>query len=195
MTNSTDLGDLVERLKALLAKATPGPWRVAEQRHTQPEPDPLSGKDRRNSIWAGHDRQPMPVVALSSVRPKNTDESWPWMIALSKDDAALIVEAVNALPALLAHLESTASIRQGMEAALERIAAASDDYIGPDEWQARLTWIEAELEAESTRLPFGSNDEPPCRNGWEVSELIAERAGLIARTALASREQSKGGGE
>lgn len=62
-----------------------------------------------------------------------------------------------------------------------------DDNFPPDggvSVAARIKWIENELEDEPNRLPYGSNDRPPCRNGHEIAELLIEYGGLIARAAL-----------
>jgi hypothetical protein len=68
--------------------------------------------------------------------------------------------------------------------ALERIAKQADDVTPTEGFEEQIAWIEAELDDEPNRLPYGDDEQPPCRNGYEVSELIAEHAGLVARQAL-----------
>lgn len=59
------------------------------------------------------------------------------------------------------------------------------------EEQARLSWIEAELEDEPNRPAYSFNTEGPlCRNGHEVAELLLERAELKLKAAEAAIRQT-----
>lgn len=74
-------GELVDRLRALLAKATPGPWHIRT----------LENFGFNLVHYTGGDKFDIARVA------KCSDEA----------NAALIVEAINALPTLLDRLSST----------------------------------------------------------------------------------------
>jgi len=74
--------DICERLRELLAKATPGPWAVDGPPHNQ-------------IVWSGPDDR---VCFMTHSDGADVERD--------KATAALIVEAVNALPDLLATIES-----------------------------------------------------------------------------------------
>jgi hypothetical protein len=100
-------------------------------------------------------------------------------MCVSADDLRIIVERN-----LSAALE--ASHHAELVEALQKIAEwAEEEGMPPEVREQRLAWIDAELEAEPTRSLYGLNGEPPCRNGHEITELIAERACLIAQLTLA----------
>lgn len=86
----------LDALKELLAKATPGPWKISLTDDTS-----IINADRREVCTADGDY--------------NSPDDWPLMEA----NAALIVAAVNSLPALL-------SERDALRAGLEHLANASD---------------------------------------------------------------------
>lgn len=101
------MADLIDELRGLMAKATPGPWKVSETGATIRAShvyDPLGGLPRlcTTRITFGYDG--------------NADQR--------AIDYALIVAAVNALPALLATLAEA-------ERALEGAAAAIGDWSRP----------------------------------------------------------------
>lgn len=80
--------------------------------------------------------------------------------------------------------------------ALERIAAWSGEEALPDAWQERLAWIESELEDEPNRPLYALDSEQPlCRNGNELAELLLECIGLTARAALQPASDKGGAGE
>lgn len=74
--------------------------------------------------------------------------------------------------------------------ALERIQARADGWVPKEGFAARISWIEAELDDEPNRPLYRKGDVPPCRNGHEVTELIAEHAGLVARAALSPQNDA-----
>ena len=92
MPDPQTVAELVTELRALLEKATPGPWRLwdgyaafdGSQRCLR------IGNDAGRGIRAGHD---------------DTD------LAGSREDFELVAEAVNALPRLLAALEAGERLR------------------------------------------------------------------------------------
>ena len=101
----------IERLRGLLANATPGPWANQRQR-----PLAIVSADQAGLLWGGsvdpdQDRQrfahPLAVVQLDDLTLRdNPDiaERFPHRRvhpAIAQADADLIVAAVNALPALL----------------------------------------------------------------------------------------------
>jgi hypothetical protein len=91
-----DLAGVVEKLKGLLAKATPGPWRQMEQ-------------------WIGASSGPPPIATSHqdyATAPGGTHH------AEALANAALIVEAVNALPSLLPALEALAAREAAMREAI-----------------------------------------------------------------------------
>lgn len=111
-----------ERLKELLAKATPGPWVVAEK----PKYDHILSADGRYIFEPGR-----PVV--------------------QRQDAQVIVAAVNALPELLVDLEAArrelAEVRERMSEREHdmhmRIRAGYDQTVA-DLWKAHCKGIESE---------------------------------------------------
>jgi hypothetical protein len=96
----------IEGLKALLEKATPGPWKVADKVATV-------GGDRYLVIT-----HPAGWVSLIMEGDDGRDEA----------DAVLIVAAVNALPDLLATITALEDKLAGCVEALEEIAT----YPGPN---------------------------------------------------------------
>ena len=98
---------LVERLRELLAKATPGPWQIEEREL----PHYLKGEFHTEraifTVW--HHPQlkgPLPVVGQSIGIGETKDAPAIKFTHINAGDAALIVEAHNALPALLDELDT-----------------------------------------------------------------------------------------
>lgn len=166
--------DLSVRLGELLAKATSGPWQ--------------NGIDDLDGVVS--------VAPVATVGDGNVVCLPPaWGMTASRErwlaNAALIVEAINALPQLLAERAALNVRVEEARGTLERIAEHDVSSLLDAEIAERISWIEAELAAEPYRTPYGDGDEPPCRNGYEVTELVAERASLIARAYL-TKEASDG---
>lgn len=115
-----------------------------------------------------------------------------------KGDIASRVDAVEEITRLRAELSSLRGEGEGSDVigrlvgALERIRHRADGWVPEEGFEARIAWIEAELDDEPNRMPYGDGITPPCRNGYEVSELLAEHAGLVARQALASIPSTEG---
>lgn len=93
-----DTTDLVARLEGLLEKATPGTWAVAEDRADRPHQRFIGSNGGNNGIWIAE--------------AKGGD---------CAANAALIAEAITALPALLA------AVREG-EAEVEKLRAATEPF-------------------------------------------------------------------
>lgn len=97
MTNPSSL-DIVARLQELMAKATPGPWTVCGVR----------GKAHnigKKAVF--HDIGP-DGVSIAAVWYQEKD-------GLGFIDAHLIVEAINSLPALFAHIDAVEKERRAEE--------------------------------------------------------------------------------
>ena len=95
---AVDAAQLAE-LRQLLAEATEGPWFVASR----------EGDDEAWWIWADRD-EPFTVAQASYGGPDNRTDG-----EAEEADAALIVAAVNALPALLAAAEERDRLRAAIE--------------------------------------------------------------------------------
>ncbi|RSU58052.1 hypothetical protein [Sphingobium yanoikuyae] len=101
--------DIIQELRSLIAKATPGPWETVE---TKIPWSIASGKqgnhtERRIATTWDHpqSRAPSPVVT-GSVGLGFDGGPPAHLVHISKEDAALIVAAINHLPALLDRLEA-----------------------------------------------------------------------------------------
>ena len=117
------MGSEIEKLRALLASATPGPWHVGTEGMRIAKMDDYAGTSVRVNLSKGRD-------------PRAEDSSL---------DAALIVAAVNALPALLDVCEAAEACRDA-EAA---IAAAPQDC---DEDDIALGGLHRLAEAAALKL-------------------------------------------
>jgi hypothetical protein len=111
MTDKID----VAGLRALVAKATPGPWRV-EQMHTSAHIHQQDGLHWLASCVVGHGDWHNPEASRGA------------------KDAALITAAVNALPALLDAAEATAALEGEVRKRLDSAKAwrAGTDEGTPD---------------------------------------------------------------
>jgi hypothetical protein len=117
--------------------------------------------------------------------------------ALRPDPQSGWLEPPPASPPAEALPSPTSGAEGGGEAfaALKRINALADSGFTPPEGaEARIAWIEAELEDEPNRPVYGDGSVEPRRNGHEVSELIVEHAGLVSRAALAKPASEPAGG-
>lgn len=119
--------DIIQELRGLIEKATPGPWETVE---TKIHWSIASGKqgnhtERRIATTWDHpqSRAPSPVVT-GSVGLGFDGGPPAHLVHISEEDAALIVAAINHLPALLDRLE-----------AAERGKAMRDARPNPD-WPA-----------------------------------------------------------
>ncbi|API60568.1 hypothetical protein BSL82_15795 [Tardibacter chloracetimidivorans] len=100
----------IERLRSLMEKATPGEWF-----HDTEDGEDGRGKVAFRSIYAAQGEHSIKLFdALNSdaaciIEESDGDEYGPWIYAydeVSDKNAALIVEAVNALPDLLSHIDA-----------------------------------------------------------------------------------------
>jgi len=112
--------DIIQELRSLIAKATPGPWETVE---TKIPWSIASGKqgnhtERRIATTWDHpqSRAPSPVVT-GSVGLGFDGGPPAHLVHISKEDAALIVAAINHLPALLDRLEAAERGWQPIETA------------------------------------------------------------------------------
>ena len=165
MTAPLDLG----RLRALLEKATPGPWRAVEA-------ETAFRIQRASDPWN--------YITTATYSPLGGIPKWEGMQA----NAALIVAAVNALPALLSRVEeleaTVAQWKEGVESAnrlTQRFAAERDEA------RARAAALEAGLRRygghRGCRAGLPSLETPgkicECKCGWDelARALLAPEGG------------------
>lgn len=105
--------DIIQELRGLIEKATPGPWETVE---TKIPWSIASGKqgnhtERRIATTWDHpqSRAPSPVVT-GSVGLGFDGGPPAHLVHISEEDAALIVAAINHLPALLDRLEAAEAV-------------------------------------------------------------------------------------
>lgn len=110
MTHPSDMAVLVERLRALLAKATPGPWQ-AQQPDTVDVLVPIIGL-RLDDQGKPMETPTNGLVGGAMLYPTEIDAE---DYERAEANAALMVAAVNALPALLDALSTDQ--RTGQEVA------------------------------------------------------------------------------
>lgn len=100
-TNHPTPGDeLVERLRGLLANATARPWRVFESRFGSDVIAIMKGNQPRRDQRGDHVRRWPEIVAWPGFDASDVPHRY------RRVNAELMVEAVNALPALLDELEA-----------------------------------------------------------------------------------------
>lgn len=128
----TDKPDL-EGLEKLLTAATPGPWRIADMWGYASE-----------TIAAGHAAQYVAVAEMGNDgEPRHGRE---------RDDAALIVAAVNALPTLLSTIRDLEARVEAMREALKNLVDAADEAANAENiGYLHLPIIEATAALESSR--------------------------------------------
>ncbi|WP_419808356.1 hypothetical protein [Sphingomonas sp.] len=197
---SGDVADCAE-LRALLAKATPGPWIVNGCRGKV-----MDGKRKLVCHDIGPDGDAVAAVWFN----ERTGEGW--------SDARAIVAAINGLPALLDHIDGEpARIAEAVRERDERAKLVGDmcwdaddperPYDDPLEWHQevwpqevtpfinRFQW--AERLPDSWELfipPVGDDDEWTVKSFDSAEKAEAARSAILARTQTASSEQSDGGG-
>lgn len=117
----TEAERLAERLEALLAKATPGPWGIWFEQ--------IDGKaDRAIQELVEQVHATNPIG--NSLVMLDADGKCPAITGCgptSVANAALIVEAVNALPTLLARIAALGEALRGLEPYLDAIVCYASD--------------------------------------------------------------------
>ncbi|MBR2268747.1 hypothetical protein [Sphingobium sp.] len=101
--------DIIQELRGLIEKATPGPWETVETKIPWSIASGKQGKHTERRIATTWDhpqsRAPSPVVT-GSVGLGFDGGPPAHLVHISEEDAALIVAAINHLPALLDRLEA-----------------------------------------------------------------------------------------
>jgi hypothetical protein len=114
--------DEIAELRALLEKATPRPWAV------RPDVDRIGRKRGWLCLWNG--ARPVVYPATVETHDGESGEITTWSgVQISPDDAALIVAAVNALPALLTRVEAAESALAASRAECERLRGLIVAYV------------------------------------------------------------------
>lgn len=103
-----------EELRLLASQATPGPWR--EGRHDMQSYDGYTGEAFTNIYVNGTHRHPKLGEILPRVIAKAIDDLDEPNADNNKADAAYIVAACNAIPALLDALEAAERERDALKA-------------------------------------------------------------------------------
>lgn len=123
--------ELCERLKGLLAKATPGPWMVKNYPAIIRQ-NPMESEPPQLFIMEEGDEYPE--------GPSIIEDGF--VTERAEHDAALIVEAVNALPTLLSALEAQA-------ARLDEARRVIEPFAEHAKWQSKARGKVADLEGHS----------------------------------------------
>lgn len=110
-------------LRALLADATPGPWEQGQAQDGEVLAD--------GTGYAGDYESTADVFVMDDDGYCRTEFN-----AGRRQDAALIVAAVNVLPALLAEVEAAGRLRAGVEALADALTARADHLVRQEALEA-----------------------------------------------------------